>query len=465
MSFCRRSEIPKPTRTEATPTLDTAPAQLFDRPGGGERGVLVQIDDGVVDADEALHEFDALARSAGADVVATQTGRRRSPDPRTYLGSGKVDELRALMEAHGADLVLVNHALSPVQERNLEHALQCRVLDRTGLILDIFAQRARSHEGKLQVELAQLRHLASRLVRGWSHLERQKGGIGLRGPGETQLELDRRMLGTRIRQLEKGLGRVRQQRDQGRKARRRRDLPAISLVGYTNAGKSTLFNGVAESGVYVADQLFATLDTTLRRIELAGGEAAVIADTVGFIRDLPPQLVAAFRSTLEEVVEAELLVHVIDAADPNREDNAIEVASVLEALGADEVPQLRVYNKIDARGLSPRIDRDDDGRPVAVWLSAASGAGMALFRQAIAERVSGEQSRGVIELGPAEGRLRARFYELGDVIDEQITDHGMLRLTVELPARELARLYRHEGLNAELIPLTDANLPVGAVAH
>ncbi len=419
----------------------------------------------MVDADEALREFEALARSAGAEVVARQTGRRRKPDPRTYLGGGKVDELREAMGEHGADLVLINHALSPVQERNLEHALQCRVLDRTGLILDIFAQRARSHEGKLQVELAQLRHLASRLVRGWSHLERQKGGIGLRGPGETQLELDRRMLGTRIRQLEKRLARVRQQRDQGRKARRQQDLPAVSLVGYTNAGKSTLFNRVAASGVYAADQLFATLDTTLRRIELPGGEAAVIADTVGFIRDLPPQLVAAFRSTLEEVVEAELLVHIIDAADPIREENAREVESVLEALGADEVPQLRVYNKIDARGVAPRIDRDAHGRPVAVWLSAATGAGLELFHAAIAERVSAEQARGVIRLSPAEGRLRARFYGLGDVLDERITESGAIELTVELPARALARLYRHEGLTAELIPLTDANLPADAVAH
>ncbi|PYZ99895.1 GTPase HflX [Gammaproteobacteria bacterium 2W06] len=438
---------------------------MFDRPGGGENAILVQVDDGVVDADEALREFEALAGSAGAVVVARQTGRRRRPDPRTYLGGGKVDELREAMQAHGADLVLINHALSPVQERNLEHALQCRVLDRTGLILDIFAQRARSHEGKLQVELAQLRHLASRLVRGWSHLERQKGGIGLRGPGETQLELDRRMLGTRIRQLEKRLARVRQQRDQGRKARRQQDLPAVSLVGYTNAGKSTLFNRVAESGVYAADQLFATLDTTLRRIELPGGEAAVIADTVGFIRDLPPQLVAAFRSTLEEVVEAELLVHIIDAADPIREENAREVESVLEALGADEVPQLRVYNKIDARGVAPRIDRDDDGRPVAVWLSAATGAGLDLFHAAIAERVSAEQARGLIRLSPAEGRLRARFYALGDVLDERITEQGAIELVVELPARALARLHRHEGLTAELVPLTDANLPAGAVAH
>ncbi|WP_159309923.1 ribosome rescue GTPase HflX [Spiribacter roseus] len=438
---------------------------MFDRPGGGENAILVQVDDGVVDADEALREFEALAGSAGAVVVARQTGRRRRPDPRTYLGGGKVDELREAMQAHGADLVLINHALSPVQERNLEHALQCRVLDRTGLILDIFAQRARSHEGKLQVELAQLRHLASRLVRGWSHLERQKGGIGLRGPGETQLELDRRMLGTRIRQLEKRLARVRQQRDQGRKARRQQDLPAVSLVGYTNAGKSTLFNRVVASGVYAADQLFATLDTTLRRIELPGGEAAVIADTVGFIRDLPPQLVAAFRSTLEEVVEAELLVHIIDAADPIREENAREVEAVLEALGADEVPQLRVYNKIDARGVAPRIDRDDDGRPVAVWLSAATGAGMDLFHAAIAERVSAEQARGLIRLSPAEGRLRARFYALGDVLDERITEQGAIELVVELPARALARLHRHEGLTAELIPLTDANLPAGAVAH
>ncbi|MEX0382990.1 ribosome rescue GTPase HflX [Spiribacter sp. 1M153] len=438
---------------------------MFDRPGGGENAILVQVDDGVVDADEALREFEALAGSAGAVVVARQTGRRRRPDPRTYLGGGKVDELREAMQAHGADLVLINHALSPVQERNLEHALQCRVLDRTGLILDIFAQRARSHEGKLQVELAQLRHLASRLVRGWSHLERQKGGIGLRGPGETQLELDRRMLGTRIRQLEKRLARVRQQRDQGRKARRQQDLPAVSLVGYTNAGKSTLFNRVAASGVYAADQLFATLDTTLRRIELPGGEAAVIADTVGFIRDLPPQLVAAFRSTLEEVVEAELLVHIIDAADPIREENAREVESVLEALGADEVPQLRVYNKIDARGVAPRIDRDDDGRPVAVWLSAATGAGLDLFHAAIAERVSAEQARGLIRLSSAEGRLRARFYALGDVLDERITEQGAIELVVELPARALARLHRHEGLTAELIPLTDANLPAGAVAH
>lgn len=419
----------------------------------------MQIDDGVVDPSEAMAEFEALAESAGASVVGRVTGRRRRPDARTYLGLGKVEVLREQVMESEAQLVLVNHSLSPVQERNLERALECRVLDRTGLILDIFAQRARSHEGKLQVELAQLRHIASRLVRGWSHLERQKGGIGLRGPGETQLEMDRRMLNVRISQLERRLVRVRSQRDQGRQARRRRDLPAVSLVGYTNAGKSTLFNQVAGSGVYAADQLFATLDTTLRRINLAAGEAAVLADTVGFIRDLPPQLVAAFRSTLEEVVEADLLLHVVDAADPSREDHAREVCAVLKALGAEDVPQLKVYNKIDQRGLPARIERNDAGVITGVWLSAATGDGVELLLQAIAERVSDDQARGVIELPPSQGRLRAKFYALGDVLEEEITDDGSIRLAVELPQRELDRLYEHEGLTAQLVPFSAHGLP------
>lgn len=419
----------------------------------------MQIDDGVVDPAEAMAEFEALAESAGACIVGHQTGRRRRPDARTYLGLGKVEMLREMVVECQADLVLVNHPLSPVQERNLERAVECRVLDRTGLILDIFAQRARSHEGKLQVELAQLRHIASRLVRGWSHLERQKGGIGLRGPGETQLEMDRRMLNVRISQLERRLARVRSQRDQGRQARRRRDLPAVSLVGYTNAGKSTLFNKVAGSGVYAADQLFATLDTTLRRINLAGGESAVLADTVGFIRDLPPQLVAAFRSTLEEVVEADLLLHIVDAADSSREDNAREVQAVLKALGAESVPQLKVYNKIDRRDLTARIERDDAGVITTVWLSAATGDGIELLRQAIAERITANQARGVIELPPSQGRLRARFYALGDVLEEEITDDGSIRLAVELPRRELDRLYQHEGLTAQLVPFSAYGLP------
>ncbi|UEX79906.1 GTPase HflX [Spiribacter halobius] len=438
---------------------------MFERPEGGERALLVQPEDGRTDPAEALSEFEALAASAGAEVVGRLYGRRRAPDPRTFVGPGKVAEIRAALADAGGDLVLVNHALSPAQERNLERELECRVLDRTGLILDIFAQRARSHEGKLQVELAQLRHIASRLVRGWSHLERQKGGIGLRGPGETQLEMDRRLLGGRIKQLEKRLGRVRRQREQGRQARRRRELPAISLVGYTNAGKSTLFNRVAEAGVYVADQLFATLDTTLRRLDLPGGEAAVLADTVGFIRDLPPQLVAAFRSTLEEVVEAELLLHVIDASDPGRDDNAAEVDAVLAELGADEVPQLRVYNKVDLTGGDPHVERDDSGRPVAVWLSAASGAGIEALITAISERLSAAQARGVVELGPGEGRLRARFYQLGEVLEETITDTGGVRLAVVLPRRELERLYRHEGLSAQLEPMAEPALPEAVNAH
>ena len=438
---------------------------MFERPEGGERALLVQIDDDQLDADEALREFEALALSAGADVVARETGSRRRPDPKTYLGSGKVEALQHLIKSEGVDLVLINHALSPVQERNLEQMLRCRVLDRTGLILDIFAQRARSHEGKLQVELAQLRHIASRLVRGWSHLERQKGGIGLRGPGETQLEMDRRMLGVRIRQLEKRLVRVRQQRDQGRQARRRRDMPAISLVGYTNAGKSTLFNRLAGAGVLSADQLFATLDTTLRRLELVGGETAVVADTVGFIRDLPPQLVAAFRSTLEEVVEADLLVHVIDASDPLREENAREVDEVLKALGADQVPQLRVYNKIDQCGTRPRIDWSEEGTITSVRVSAATGAGMDELLGAISGLTRSEQACGLIELGAGDGRLRARFYELGDVLHEEFMDAGTVRLAVRLPRRELERLYRHEGLASKLQPTGNKDLSIRAAAH
>lgn len=438
---------------------------MFERPEAGERALLVQIDDDQLDADEALREFEALALSAGADVVARETGSRRRPDPKTYLGSGKVETLQHLIESQGVELVLINHALSPVQERNLERMLRCRVLDRTGLILDIFAQRARSHEGKLQVELAQLRHIASRLVRGWSHLERQKGGIGLRGPGETQLEMDRRMLGVRIRQLERRLARVRQQRDQGRQARRRRDMPAISLVGYTNAGKSTLFNRLAGAGVLSADQLFATLDTTLRRLELAGGETAVVADTVGFIRDLPPQLVAAFRSTLEEVVEADLLVHVIDASDPLREENAREVDEVLKALGADQVPQLRVYNKIDQCGMRPRLDWSEEGSIASVRVSAATGAGMNELLGVISGLIRSEQASGLIELGAGDGRLRARFYELGDVLHEEFTDAGTVRLAVRLPRRELERLYRHEGLVAELQPAANEDLSIGVAGH
>ncbi len=438
-------------RNPETPDRGTAgnsPAQLFERPDAGERAVLVQVDDGSLEIGEALEEFRALAGAARVTIVETAVHRRGRPDPRFFIGRGKVDEIGALLREHDGDLVLVNHTLTPGQERNLERALSCRVLDRVGLILVIFAQRARSHEGKLQVELAQLRHMASRLVRGWSHLERQKGGIGMRGPGETQLESDRRMLGVRVRQLEKRLTRVSRQREQGRQARRKQSLPTVSLVGYTNAGKSTLFNRLAAETVFAADQLFATLDTTLRRIELPGGEPAVFADTVGFIRDLPHDLVGAFRSTLEESTQADLLLHVIDASSPARDDQIGEVESVLDEIGAGEVPLLRVYNKVDRIAAEPRIDRDDTGRPVAVWLSAQTDQGLDGLLQAVAERVGCMRAHGTVTLSPAQGRLRSRFYEMGEVLADAATEEGGWRMEVSLPRRELERLQRHDGAAA-----------------
>ena len=328
---------------------------MFERPQSGERAILVHAGlDGAPD-DSECGEFQELALSAGALIVDEIVSKRRRPDPRNFIGKGKLEELAKSVETNAAELVISSTALSPSQERNLERHLKCRVVDRAGLILDIFAQRARSFEGKLQVELAQLRHLSTRLVRGWTHLERQKGGIGLRGPGETQLESDRRMIGARIKQLRTRLETVDARRTMNRQNRVRAEVPTVALVGYTNAGKSTLFNALTDAGVYVEDQLFATLDPTVRRLELPNGREVVLADTVGFIRDLPHELIAAFRSTLQEAREADLILHLIDASDGNRWQRVRQVNSVLKQLDADRVPQIRVYNKIDKLERKPRV--------------------------------------------------------------------------------------------------------------
>src|SRR5579862_5762198 len=359
---------------------------------------------------EDLQEFKQLAVSAGAVPVATVTGRRDRPDPRYFLGSGKAAELKDIAHASEADVILVDHALSPSQERNLEKLIERRVLDRNGLILDIFAQRARSFEGKLEVELAQLKHLASRLVRGWTHLERQKGGIGLRGPGETQLETDRRLLAARVRSLTRRLGRLKQQRDTGRSARAEIPVPAVALVGYTNAGKSTLFRALTGSDVYIADQLFATLDPTVRRLRLPGGAVVVLADTVGFIRELPHELIAAFQSTLQEARSAHLLLHVVDVNDPRREEHLEQVDSVLREIGAGDIPQLRVYNKIDRIGVAPQLERDVQGRAASVWIAAAAQTGLDQLRNAISERLALQVHRLWLHLPARGGALRARLF-------------------------------------------------------
>jgi GTP-binding protein HflX len=434
---------------EREPGAPSTP-QMLDRQQVGERAIIVHADLDGFDVDESVAEFVALAESAGAVVVQTAVVSRKAPDARYFIGSGKVEELAAQVAQAQIDLVLINHTISPSQERNLERALQCRVLDRTGLILDIFAQRARSFEGKLQVELAQLRHMSTRLVRGWSHLERQRGGIGLRGPGETQLELDRRMIGHRIKQIERRLQKVSRQRQQNRQARRKRELPVVAFVGYTNAGKSTLFNSLSAAEVYAADQLFATLDTTLRRLDLPNGDRVILADTVGFIRDLPHQLVAAFRSTLEEVVEADLLLHVIDAADEHRDSHIQEVEAVLNQIGAGDVPTLRVYNKIDRMDRKATIERAPNGEVTLAWISAATGRGLDLLKAALTERVGNVRVHGVVRLPPEQARLRARFYSLGNVLAERTSDAGETILEVDLPRRDLDRLYRNEGLSAPI---------------
>jgi len=385
---------------------------------------------------EDISELKELASTAGAETCAVVTGSRRAPDARFFVGKGKLEEIKLIVEAEEAGLVLFNHALSPSQERNIEKELCVRVVDRTGLILDIFAQRAQTHVGKLQVELAQLRHLSTRLIRGWTHLERQKGGIGMRGPGETQLETDRRLLSNRIRLIRQRLAKVEKQREQGRGARKRSETFSVSLVGYTNAGKSTLFNALTGSDVYAADQLFATLDPTLRRFELKNGEVVVLADTVGFIRHLPHALVAAFRSTLQEACDADLLLHVIDSSSEERLEMMDQVNEVLVEIGADEIPQIEVYNKIDLlRDVSPKIDRDSDGKARRVWLSALSGEGTSLIEEVLESHFGKRTEEVAVQLNVSQARLHAQLFEHAKVLSDEVDENGGWNMVVEFHQR------------------------------
>ncbi|MEE4173132.1 MAG: ribosome rescue GTPase HflX [Xanthomonadales bacterium] len=435
---------------------------MIDRAKRGDRAVILHpVFPGT--GPEALDEFLELTRSAGCEAVAVITAPRDRPDATYFVGSGKVQELVEAVHDKDANVVLVSRPLSPVQERNIEKRCKVQVLDRTTLILDIFAQRARSHEGKLQVELAQLRHLSTRLVRGWTHLERQKGGIGLRGPGETQLETDRRLIGQRIRNLNSRLARVNRQRDQGRRRRRRGQTPTVALVGYTNAGKSTLFNALTEAEVGTQDMQFATLDPTVRRLEGVQGEI-LLADTVGFVSELPHELIAAFRATLMEAREADLLLHVIDASDPFHAERREEVDEVIASIGAEAIPVIRVYNKIDltdleagVRGGEPSAEaaEDDDGEvltgPTRAFVSALTGAGLEDLLAAVESRLFGGRIRRWIRLEGTDARLRAQLFELGAVDEERIADDGCWSLHVDLPVDQAERLARGGGHDGELI--------------
>lgn len=416
---------------------------LFERPTGtGERAILVHVTlKAMRVAQEDLDELKELAKSAGAEPVFVLTASRPKPDPKFFIGSGKVEELLTLIQDYAADIILFNHPLSPSQERNLEKALGVRVVDRNGLILDIFAQRAQSFEGKLQVELAQLKHLSTRLVRGWTHLERQKGGIGLRGPGETQLETDRRLLGVRIQQIQRKLEKVESQRHQGRNKRKKAEIASVSLVGYTNAGKSTLFNALTGADIYVADQLFATLDPTLRQCRLPDGPELVLADTVGFIRHLPHELIAAFKSTLQEATEADLLLHVVDVNAEDRDDTLYQVDHVLADIGAGEVPQLQVFNKIDLLpDIQPRIDRNEQGIPVRVWLSAQTGNGIDLLHKALAELFVDSKVRLAFFLTTEQAAIRAKLFDIAFILEERFDDANGWHMRVEMDKKHLGLL-------------------------
>ncbi|GGA89999.1 GTPase HflX [Neiella marina] len=423
---------------------------MFDRYQAGEQAVLVHIDFSDEHEREDLRELEMLVESAGVEVKGVVRGSRKAPHPKYFVGGGKAEEIAQAVKLYEANIIIFNHALSPAQERNLEKLCECRVLPRTGLILDIFAQRARTHEGKLQVELAQLRHLSTRLVRGWTHLERQKGGIGMRGPGETQLETDRRLIRGRIDHILKRLDKVAKQREQGRRSRKRAEVPTVSLVGYTNAGKSTLFNRVTEAGVYAADQLFATLDPTLRKIDVADVGPTILADTVGFIRHLPHDLVAAFKATLQETQEADLLLHVYDGADDRFADNVDQVNIVLDEIDAGEVPVLMICNKIDLlEGAVPRIDRDENGMPWRVWVSAQQGLGIDLLFQALQERLGRTMVEYTLRIPPAQGKLRGMLYQRHVVQNEHYTEQGESELLIRMPKNDWRALVKRDCPQAE----------------
>jgi GTP-binding protein HflX len=421
---------------------------LLDRPRTGERVLLVHLSRGRRASADELQEFRALAVSAGADIVDELSIRVDRPNPRYFAGPGKAEQIAELARAKGAELILVSQALAPSQERNLERLAEVRVLDRNGLILDIFAQRAATFEGKLQVELAQLEHLSTRLVRGWSHLERQKGGIGLRGPGETQLETDRRLIGQRIRRLKARLDGVQRQRDTSRRERRRARIPTVALVGYTNAGKTTLFNRLSGASLEARDQLFATLDPTIRRLELNPGEQVLLVDTVGFVRDLPHELVAAFRSTLTETRDASLLLHVIDASDPHHEDRMRQVREVLEEIGASDLPMLEVYNKAD-QVVAAAEPQGLNGAKLLV--SARNGVGIGSLVEAIRAQVVGAPIAGRLRLEPGQSRIRAQLFDWEAVKSETVDSSGRLTLEIELSARRWRELSEKEGLPRDCI--------------